>query len=115
RRAGLSTAAVKPVASGCVAGPDGLRNADALALWGECSVPLSYAQVNPFAFLPAIAPHLAAQEDGQQLTVGVLAAAVSAVLELGAELTIVEGAGGWRVPLGQGVNLSELPRALGLP
>lgn len=115
RLAGLSTAAVKPVASGCLAGPDGLRNADALALLGECSLPLSYAQVNPFAFLPAIAPHVAAQESGQQLTVDALADAVRSVLELGAELTIVEGAGGWRVPLGQGVNLSELPRALGLP
>lgn len=115
RRARLSTAAVKPVASGCIAGPDGLRNADALALWGECTLALDYAQVNPFAFEPAIAPHLAARESAQTLSVDALARAVEAVLALGADLTIVEGAGGWRVPLGQGVNLSELPRALGLP
>jgi dethiobiotin synthetase len=38
-----------------------LRNADALALLAECSLPLTYAQVNPVAFEPAIAPHLAAR------------------------------------------------------
>lgn len=115
RRVGLSTAAVKPVASGCVAGPDGLRNADALALLGECSLPLTYAEVNPFAFEPAIAPHLAARDGPQRLTVEALSRAVKRVLERGADLTLIEGAGGWRVPLGQGVNLSELPRVLGLP
>ena len=55
RLAGLSTAAVKPVASGCEDGVDGLRNSDALALLAECSLPLSYAEVNPFSFAPAIA------------------------------------------------------------
>lgn len=115
RQAGMSTAAVKPVASGCVAGPDGLRNADALALLGECSLALDYVQVNPFAFLPAIAPHLAARECGQELNVDALAKAVSTVLDKGADFTIVEGAGGWRVPLGLGASLSDLPRALGLP
>ena len=69
RLAGLSTAAVKPVASGCEAGADGLRNSDALALLAECSLPLSYAEVNPFAFAPAIAPHLAAREAGVELKV----------------------------------------------
>lgn len=115
RRAGLSTAAVKPVASGCVDGPDGLRNADALALLGECTLPLSYAQVNPFAFLPAIAPHLAARDRAQPLSVDALAGHVSAVLALAADLTIIEGAGGWRVPLGEGASFSDLPRALDLP
>jgi dethiobiotin synthetase len=115
RRAGLSTAAVKPVASGCEQGADGLRNSDALALLGECSLPLSYGQVNPFAFLPAIAPHLAARDAGVTLNVEQLAQHVGEVLALGADLTIIEGAGGWRVPLGPDAKLSDLPRALDLP
>lgn len=56
RLAGLSTAAGKPVASGCDVTPKGLRNADALALLAQCSLPLTYAEVNPQAFEPAIAP-----------------------------------------------------------
>lgn len=115
RLAGLSTAAVKPVASGCEAGADGLRNSDALALLAECSLPLSYAEVNPFAFAPAIAPHLAAREAGVQLKVAVLADAVQAVLVQQADFTLVEGAGGWRVPLGEQATLADLPVALDLP
>lgn len=115
RLAGLSTAAVKPLASGCEAGADGLRNSDALALLAECSLPLSYAEVNPFAFAPAIAPHLAAREAGVPLKVEVLAAAVQAVLAQRADFTLVEGAGGWRVPLDGQATLAELPVALDLP
>ena len=115
RLAGLSTAAVKPVASGCEAGADGLRNSDALALLAECSLPLSYAAVNPFAFAPAIAPHLAAREAGVELKVEALAAAVQTVLAQQADFTLVEGAGGWRVPLGEQATLADLPVALDLP
>ena len=69
RAAGLSTAAGKPVASGCEVTPQGLRNADALALMAESSIRLSYDEVNPVAFEPAIAPHIAAREAGVVLTV----------------------------------------------
>ena len=55
RLAGLSTAAAKPVASGCAMTTDGLRNDDALALLGECTLALRYEEVNPSAFAPAIA------------------------------------------------------------
>ena len=115
RQFGLSTAAAKPVASDCVATPEGLRNADALALLGECSLALDYATVNPFAFAPAIAPHLAAREAGVRLDVDVLAAATRRVLARQADFTLVEGAGGWRVPLGDGACLSDLAIALHLP
>ncbi|MDU4252026.1 dethiobiotin synthase [Pseudomonas sp.] len=115
RLAGLSTAAAKPVASGCERSPEGLRNSDALALLGECSVPLVYEQVNPFAFEPAIAPHLAAREQGVKLAVDALAGPVRSVLALGADFTLVEGAGGWRVPLAGEENLSDLAIALQLP
>lgn len=115
RRAGLSTAAAKPVASGCAATPAGLRNGDALALLGECSLALDYAEVNPFAFAPAIAPHLAAREVGVELNVAALLAPVRKVLARGADFTLVEGAGGWRVPLAGRENLSDLAVALGLP
>jgi dethiobiotin synthetase len=113
--AGLSTAAAKPVASGCVRTAAGLRNDDALALLGECSLALGYDEVNPFAFEPAIAPHLAACEAGVELSVARLLPAVRWVLDKGADFSLVEGAGGWRVPLTGRENLSDLAIALRLP
>jgi dethiobiotin synthetase len=115
RRRGLSTAAAKPVASGCAMTADGLRNDDALALLGECSLALRYEEVNPLAFAPAIAPHLAAREAGVQLDVASLLGPVRAILAKGADFSLVEGAGGWRVPLADDENLSDLAVALGLP
>ncbi|MEO9331950.1 dethiobiotin synthase [Ectopseudomonas guguanensis] len=115
RLRGLSTAAAKPVASGCVASTDGLRNDDALALLAQCSLPLRYEEVNPLAFEPAIAPHLAAREAGVQLDVASLLGPVRAILAKGADFALVEGAGGWRVPLAGTENLSDFAVALGLP
>lgn len=115
RLAGLSTAAAKPVASGCAPTGEGLRNDDALALLGECSLALAYDEVNPFAFAPAIAPHLAAREAGVELSVARLLPAVRRVLDRGADFSLVEGAGGWRVPLAGDESLSDLAVALRLP
>ena len=115
RLAGLSTAAVKPVASGCDVTAEGLRNSDALALLGECTLPLRYEEVNPLAFEPAIAPHLAAREAGSELTVAALASPVRRVLASGAAFTVVEGAGGWRVPLAGRETLADLAINLKLP
>ncbi|WQG59789.1 dethiobiotin synthase [Pseudomonas sp. RTB3] len=115
RRAGKSTAAGKPVASGCEVTDEGLRNADAVALLAECSVPLSYAEVNPVAFEPAIAPHLAAREAGVALTVPSLLGPMQQILARQADFTLIEGAGGWRVPLADQENLSDLAVALKLP
>ncbi|MFK0087235.1 dethiobiotin synthase [Pseudomonas sp. NPDC090755] len=114
-QAGLSTLGAKPVASGCVASPRGLRNDDALALMAQSSLKLPYEQVNPFAFEPAIAPHLAAREAGVTLSVPALLAPMRHVLAQGADFTLIEGAGGWRVPLSDQANLSDLAMALQLP
>ncbi|MBI6854082.1 dethiobiotin synthase [Pseudomonas lijiangensis] len=115
RLAGLSTAAGKPVASGSVITPQGLRNSDALALLAECSLELGYDDVNPFTFEPAIAPHLAAREAGVSLTVNALLQPMRRLLERNADFTLIEGAGGWRVPLADQSNLSDLAMGLGLP
>lgn len=115
RLRGLSTAAAKPVASGCESTPAGLRNGDALALQAECQPPLPYELINPFAFAPPIAPHVAAREAGMALDVPQLATAVRRVLARGADLTLVEGAGGWRVPLSDSADLADLAVALRMP
>jgi len=106
---------LKPVASGSDRhGPDHeLRNADALELQAAAPVTLAYQAVNPWCFEPAIAPHLAAQEAGQDITLPALIEWYQRATEF-AEFAVVEGAGGWRVPLHPDGFLSDLPEALGL-
>lgn len=111
--AGRRVVGLKPVASGADRTADGLRNADALVLLGASSVALPYELVNPYCFEPAIAPHLAAAERGVAIEIpGLLDAYRAATRE--ADLAIVEGAGGWRLPLHPDGFLSDLPEQLGL-
>jgi dethiobiotin synthetase len=95
---GMRVAAMKPIASGCVLTPEGLRNEDAVALLGAMNVRARYADVNPYAFAPAIAPHIAAREAGVDIDFGVLDCAY-AQLRAQSQVLIVEGAGGWLAPL----------------
>jgi len=110
---GRRVVGLKPVASGAVRTPDGLRNEDALALAAESSVPLPYGLTNPFCFEPAIAPHVAAAEAGVAISLPDLASWYARAAAQ-ADLAIVEGAGGWRVPLHPEGFLSDLPEQLGL-
>lgn len=111
----LSTLAMKPVASGCAETAHGLRNSDALALMAQSTVQLPYWQVNPYAFAPAIAPHIAAEEAGVELCVTDLYQAAQVVLQHQADFTLIEGAGGWRVPISATEFLSDFAIALKLP
>jgi dethiobiotin synthetase len=112
---GVRAIGLKPIASGSQrAGPDApLRNADALELQAAASVALPYDQVNPYCFEPAIAPHIAAAEAGRPTTVDALVQWYEQV-SAGADLALVEGAGGWRVPMYPQGFISDLPEALGL-
>jgi dethiobiotin synthetase len=110
---GRRVVGLKPVASGAHRTPGGLRNEDALALAAESSLALPYERVNPWCFEPPIAPHLAAAEAGVELRCTDLAEWYRGA-SADAEVAIVEGAGGWRVPLHPGGFLSDLPEALGL-
>lgn len=111
---GLAVAGMKPVAAGCVETPSGPRNDDAEAIRALTEPPLPYELVNPYPLRAAIAPHIAAAEQGVSLALEPLLAAY-ARLAAGADVTLVEGAGGWRLPMRPGAFLSELPQRLGLP
>ena len=112
---GLSTVAIKPVAAGCEETAQGLRNDDALILQQAMSLSLPYEQVNPVALQPAIAPHIAAEQVGKRLTASQLAGYCRGVLMQPADLAVVEGAGGWRVPLNRVETLAGLAKALNVP
>lgn len=115
---GLRVAAMKPVSAGCEpGGPEGgrgLRNDDALQLSAQSSVSIPYQTLNPYAFEPAIAPHIAAQAVGVTMRLDVLARAC-AEIEAQADLVVVEGAGGWLVPVNTRETLADLAVALGFP
>ncbi|MEE4661029.1 MAG: dethiobiotin synthase, partial [Halieaceae bacterium] len=98
RRKGMPALGLKPTAAGCERTAEGLRNEDALALIAAAETSLDYAIVNPFALEPAIAPHIAAAEANLLLEAETVAAHCKAHLP-GDGLNLVEGAGGWLVPL----------------
>lgn len=104
---GYRVAAMKPVASGCAVTGNGLRNDDALELIAAANVDLPYERVNPYAFEPAIAPHIAAQEAGQSIDIDKICLCAE---KIEADYLVIEGVGGWCVPLGNGHLLPELVR-----
>lgn len=107
-------AVMKPVASGCRHTPAGLRNEDAEALIAASGQDWDYGLVNPFAFEPAIAPHIAAAEAGVAIDSMVILDAFAA-LRLQADAIVVEGVGGFRVPLSANFDTGDLAARLGLP
>jgi len=105
---------MKPVASGCVRTSEGLRNQDALRLQAGGSRERPYELINPYAFEPPIAPHIAAGRIGVEIERKVIATRAEQ-LAADTDFLVVEGVGGWRVPLGPSLSVSDLPPALDLP
>ncbi|MGH8119043.1 MAG: dethiobiotin synthase [Gammaproteobacteria bacterium] len=114
RRQGMRVAGMKPVATGCEETAAGLRNADALSLQAGSSVSGAYEIINPYAFKPPIAPHLAALDAGIEIEMDRIITAYAALSDH-SDMVLVEGVGGWRVPLGSGRFLVDLVRLLKLP
>ncbi|OUD14587.1 dethiobiotin synthase [Thioflexithrix psekupsensis] len=108
------TAAMKPIASGCEWSPEGWRNADAIALQHAMTEPLSYHEVNPITLPEPIAPHLAAQLVKKSLDVATLTAHYQQI-KTNANIVLIEGVGGWRVPLNDKETLADLVRSLTIP
>ena len=115
RARGYSVRGMKPIASGALPDVDGrLRNDDALAIQALSDASPDYEQVNPYVFEPPIAPHLAAAELG--LTIDLNPTLDHArILARPVDYLLVEGVGGWCVPLAPGQRFSDLSRLLGLP
>jgi dethiobiotin synthetase len=104
---GHRVVAMKPVASGCQRTAQGLRNDDALLLQRQSSLPLDYRAVNPYAFEPAIAPHLAAAASGVRIELDAIRTGFDR-LAAQADQVCVEGVGGWLVPLNEAQTVADL-------
>lgn len=111
----FSTAAVKPLAAGTVMIDGGPYNEDAVALANCCSPPLTMEEINPVCLDEAIAPHIAAEHAGLTLQAGDLAGHCRQVIEKKADLTLIEGAGGWKVPLNERETMADVARILEVP
>ena len=113
--AGLRAVAMKPLAAGVIE-KDGLRiNEDVACLqaaMGAHAPPLSV--INPYALSDPTAPHIAAARAGVRLALGPIATAYRDARRL-AEVVLVEGVGGWCLPLNESEWLSDIPRSLDLP
>jgi dethiobiotin synthetase len=105
---------MKPVATGCQPTPAGLVNDDALQLQAQASFTVPYNLVNPYAFEPAIAPHLAADAANVCIEVGVIRRALGQLTEA-ADRVVVEGVGGWLVPINATETMADVAAAMGLP
>ena len=114
RAAGHRACGMKPVASGCDETAEGLRNEDALALQAAGEPRPDYAQVNPFSMRAPVSPHLAARQDGVHIELEGIARAY-AELAVDHVRIVVEGIGGWMVPLREDLLASAIPAALDLP
>lgn len=112
---GLRSTGVKPLASGAQREAEQWRNEDALLLQAASSMPLDYQQTNPVLLRAAMAPHLAAEDEAVHLSAGALAEHCRAVAQHAPDLMLVEGAGGWLVPLGREETLADVAVMLGWP
>ena len=115
---GLTTAAVKPIAAGGIpvdGDMENLHNDDALLLQKLCTVSLRYEEVNPLCLEQAIAPHIAAQQQGVKIQAQALANHCKTIMDKNADLMLIEGAGGWVVPLNPSEFVGDIVKILKIP
>lgn len=113
-RRGFATAGMKPVATGCVAGDGWPQSDDAAQLRAAGNVPLAPQIANPCAYPLPLAPQLAAARAGTEIALpSLMAAFTTAAAQV--EVLIVEGVGGFRVPLNDMEDTADLAALMGLP
>jgi dethiobiotin synthetase len=120
-QSGLKAIGMKPIASGCEVGapcergePGELQNEDVIALSHASNVVAARNLINPYQFAPAIAPHIAAEQAAVVISLEAIINAYQQLTTL-AEVVIVEGAGGFFVPLNQTQTLADLAVGLNIP
>lgn len=114
REQGVEAIGMKPIAAGADMTPDGLRNDDIEALCEASSVKLASEDLNCYLLAEAIAPHIAAANEDVDIDFDVIRQRFDQLAEL-AEVVLVEGVGGFMVPLGEQVDTADLAADLDLP
>lgn len=114
RRQGLRVVGMKPVAAGCHETPEGWKNEDVEALRAAANVDAPIEHVNPYRFHAPIAPHVAARREGRTIDLDRIMASFERLRAM-TDIVVVEGAGGFLVPLGDAEDFGDLARRLALP
>lgn len=107
---GKKVAGMKPIAAGSEKG----QWMDVELLLAASNVNVSRQQINPYAFDPPLSPHIAAQQVNREIDLEVIRAAYRE-LSTKADIVIVEGVGGFLVPINQQQNGADLAKILNLP
>jgi dethiobiotin synthetase len=115
KKQGITTLAYKPIAAGCELTDDGLRNSDALALLKYSSEKVCYDEVNPITFEAPIAPHIAAEIEKKPIDLNRISKGLLNLQKKKTDILIVEGAGGWRLPINNKDYLSDWVQEQKLP
>lgn len=110
---GLRVAGMKPVASGCFETAEGRRNEDADQLLAAINIHADYELACPYRLLSPIAPHLAAAEEGIRISCAHIMQCFKQ-LRLLSDAIVVEGVGGWQVPLNERYDMPDLARQMDL-
>lgn len=101
---GISALGVKPIA----AGVDGQGcNSDALLLQRHSSIALPYDVINPICYMAPVAPHLAAQLDQRPIDEALLNKSLASWQQLPVQQLLIEGAGGWLLPISKARYLAD--------
>jgi dethiobiotin synthetase len=113
-RAGWRVVGMKPIAAGATLSAEGFINDDVAELRAASTVHCELGLMNPYCFEPAIAPHIAAAQAGVTIVLNQIVHA-HALLAAQADRVIVEGVGGFCVPLNRHEDGADLAQVLGLP
>lgn len=111
---GLKVIGMKPIAAGCELVDGAWVNDDVQRLVAASNVQAPMDLITPFLFKEPIAPHLAAEKAGVKIDIDVIVSAFKQ-LQAMADVVIVEGAGGFLVPLNANDDMADLAIALGIP
>ena len=114
-RAGMTSLGYKPVSAGCEQIAGQWANEDAVAIQKASSLSLPIASINPIVFDAPIAPHIAAARQNQLIDEQQIKDGYEALCRYNPDLLLVEGAGGWRLPISETQLMSDVVKALELP
>ncbi len=114
KRQGVSTVAMKPVASGAKKINAQYLNEDALSLQRAATVDVPYTQLNPYVFPEPVAPHVAAAQVGVEIDFETIKQSFHGLSAL-SDFILVEGVGGWLAPLNRQQTVADLAVELELP
>jgi len=114
KQQGKKDGVMKPISAGCEVTSNGLRNEDALLLQQHSNVELDYDTINPYAFEPAIEPHIAAADQSVRVDIETLYQNLQTI-EQQSDCVVVEGAGGWLVPLNDFQTMADLAKRFEMP